>query len=224
MTNRRRFIESAAAGAAAIAIAPAAALADASRGHSAPVPGTPEATVWDITWTDRVKGKHRAVFDCTEVDEGAGVWRAGMWTRQAMEVLNVPRSDITPIVVVRHEAIELAMQQAFWDKYGVTATRLFSENRDPTKSVSGTAPAEKLSVSKEVPIVRKQLADGVIVLACGIAFQFVVSTIKDQDKVSDDDARARAMGYLIPGVILQPSGVFAVIRAQQAGAAYIKAS
>lgn len=29
---------------------------------------------------------------------------------------------------------------------------------------------------------------------------------------------------MVPGVILQPSGIFAVLRAQQAGALYVRAS
>jgi len=35
---------------------------------------------------------------------------------------------------------------------------------------------------------------------------------------------AGAIGYLVKGVILQPSGVFAAIRAQEAGATYLRAS
>jgi hypothetical protein len=42
--------------------------------------------------------------------------------------------------------------------------------------------------------------------------------------VSDDVARKQVIGYLVPGVILQPSGVFAATLAQGAGAAYLKAS
>jgi intracellular sulfur oxidation DsrE/DsrF family protein len=44
------------------------------------------------------------------------------------------------------------------------------------------------------------------------------------DKVSKEEAEKRARAQLLPGVILQPSGVFAVLRAQQAGCDYIKAS
>ena len=36
--------------------------------------------------------------------------------------------------------------------------------------------------------------------------------------------RKQAIAYLVPGVILQPSGVFAAIRAQEAGATYLRAS
>lgn len=37
-------------------------------------------------------------------------------------------------------------------------------------------------------------------------------------------ARARAKEMLIPGVILQPNGIFAALRAQEAGCAYVMAS
>ena len=37
-------------------------------------------------------------------------------------------------------------------------------------------------------------------------------------------ARTRALSLLIPGVTLQPSGVFAALRAQEAGCRYLLAS
>jgi hypothetical protein len=52
----------------------------------------------------------------------------------------------------------------------------------------------------------------------------MIDVIVKADKISDAEARTRAIGYLVPGVILQPSGVFAVTRAQEAGASYVKAS
>jgi hypothetical protein len=42
--------------------------------------------------------------------------------------------------------------------------------------------------------------------------------------VSDELARERAIGYLVPGVVLQPSGVFAAIGAQDAGCTCLRAS
>ena len=57
-----------------------------------------------------------------------------------------------------------------------------------------------------------------------MALQDCIDLIKTRDKIGDDEARKRAIAYLLPGVILQPSGVFAAIRAQQAGCAYLKSS
>lgn len=57
-----------------------------------------------------------------------------------------------------------------------------------------------------------------------MALQDCIDMIAQHDKVSADEARKRAIAYLVPGVILQPSGVFAVTTAREAGAAYVKAS
>jgi hypothetical protein len=62
------------------------------------------------------------------------------------------------------------------------------------------------------------MEQGGIVLACNLAFQFVVSKFRTEG-VTAEAAREEALKHLIPGVILQPSGFFAVVRAQQAGAA-----
>jgi hypothetical protein len=70
----------------------------------------------------------------------------------------------------------------------------------------------------------KQIARGVITLACNLALQDLVDLVKDADKISDAAARKIALDGLVPGVILQPSGVFACVLAQEAGCAYVKAS
>jgi hypothetical protein len=70
----------------------------------------------------------------------------------------------------------------------------------------------------------KFIARGGIALACNLAFDDCVEVVKSKDSVSAEEARKRALGYLVPGVILQPSGVFAAIRAQEAGCTYLRAS
>jgi intracellular sulfur oxidation DsrE/DsrF family protein len=48
--------------------------------------------------------------------------------------------------------------------------------------------------------------------------------VKAGENLSDEAALTRAISLLVPGVILQPSGVFAAIRAQQEGCIYLRAS
>jgi intracellular sulfur oxidation DsrE/DsrF family protein len=48
--------------------------------------------------------------------------------------------------------------------------------------------------------------------------------IAGKDKIPVDAARKKAESFLVPGVSIVPSGVFAVIRAQEAGCAYVRAS
>jgi hypothetical protein len=69
------------------------------------------------------------------------------------------------------------------------------------------------------------LARGAIVLACNLALGFFASTvIAKVDKVDGDEAKRRAKAALLPGVVLQPSGIFAVARAEEAGCHYIRAT
>jgi len=70
----------------------------------------------------------------------------------------------------------------------------------------------------------KLLARGAVVLACDLALQDCIALIQAKDKVSAKAARKQAIDMLVPGVILQPSGVFAVVRAQEAGCTYVRAS
>ncbi len=213
-TNRRRFLESAAANAAALAIMPAAALAAMPRG----VPEPQAAEDWDLSWTSKLKEKHAAIFDCTEPESGNGVWRASIWKKQTAEVTKASPADLVPVIVLRHDAIILAMQQSFWDKYGIGTLKNVT---DPQTS----APTQNNPVlSAGESGLRSQMDHGAVVLACNMALQDCISMIAANDKVGRDEATRRALAYLIPGVILQPSGVFAVIHAQNSGANYIKAS
>jgi hypothetical protein len=57
------------------------------------------------------------------------------------------------------------------------------------------------------------------VLCCDLALRgFVVPNLTKAD-IARDVARDEALKMLIPGVVVQPSGFFAVLRAQQAGCA-----
>jgi len=222
-SSRRNFLGAAAANAAALAVLPGTLFASLPR-DLAPVA---ESDEWDLTWPARLSGKYRAVFDCTEPESGFGVWRANAWAGQNMSVLKAAPADVTPAIVLRHAAIVLAMQQRFWDKYRI------GEKKKVTHPLTGEMTKKNpvlLDEKDGIPApfnnssLRKQLDRGVVVLACNLALQDCIDLIKSTDKVSDEDARKQAIAYLVPGVILQPSGVFAVVRAQEAGAAYVKAS
>lgn len=221
--NRRTFLGAAAVNAAALASMPGSLLANVPRDITA----TYSSDDWDVSWPSKLSGKHKAVFDNAEVESGYGVWRAAAWARQHMEVLKADRKDVTPAIILRHNAIVLAMQQAFWDKYGIGA------NNKVTHPLTGQ-PTDRnpvlLGEKEGIPApfnqatITNQMSHGVIVLACNLALQDMVDLIAKEDKVDAAEARKRAIGYLIPGITLQPSGVFAATLAQEAGASYVKAS
>jgi len=225
MPSRRSFLGLAGAGALAAAATSSPLLA-APAGRRSRAGAAPVTDTWDVSWIDRVKGKHKVVFDSPEVSDGAGLFRAIMWADQLKEVYGTPRSDISSVLVLRHAAIVLAMNDAFWNRFNVgrqvkmkdPGTRRWYAANPLSSTPAGTPPK---FASYTAPAF---VADGGIILACGLAFEQVVGRYAKEDKLSHEDATKRARENLLPGVILQPSGVFAVLSAQEAGCSYIMAS
>jgi hypothetical protein len=118
MSTRREFLERSTASAALFGtlalpldLIPVAPLAPAAAG------GAQED--WNTRWPARITGKHKALFDATEVESGYGVWRASAWAGQYRQVMKAAITDISPVIVLRHNAIILAMQHSFWARYGI---------------------------------------------------------------------------------------------------------
>lgn len=221
-TTRREFLDRLALGAAAVGALPLGLGALADPLH-AMTPATTAAD-WNVTWVRQLTGKHRVVFDVPEVESGYGVWRASIWANQYHQVLGIPTRELSAAVVLRHNGIALAMKQEFWDRYGVGKAKnvLHPLTQEPTHLnpvLIADAPEPYASFALD-----KFLARGGTALACDLALRDCVQLIATKDGMSPEAARARALEMMVPGVILQPSGVFAVVRAQDAGCQYVRAS
>ena len=190
--------------------------------HPAPVDDK-----WDLGWVERVeKGKFRAVFDSPDLNDGDALFRAIVWCDQYAEVYGTPRADMSPVVVFRHRAIPLIMGDEYWKRFNIGKERKVTtpEGKKWAESnpILGAQPDSTGALAKYS--LRKFIADGGTVLACNFAFAMVVGRYQKEDKLDSAAARQAALGAMVPGIILQPSGIFAVLRAQEAGCKYILAS
>lgn len=216
-SSRRHFLGALGAGALLPVVAT---MADATPG---PESGPKVVSAdWDMSWLDRVTGAHRAVFDGPELSEGLGVFRAALWPRQVREVYGTA-TTVTSILVLRHAAIDLAMGDSYWARFPVAKQAKWKNPStkqwwtiNPMRADSPETPSEWAGLSIEA-----FLAAGGIVLACNLAFQSVVDRYREKSSVATGVAREQALADLLPGVIMQPSGFFAAIRAQQAGCLFM---
>jgi hypothetical protein len=225
ITNRREFIERIGATAVFGAI-PAAALEPLARLSGSA--GSPAAE-WDFSWTNALKGrKHKALFDCAEVESGYGVWRASIWESQYQEALGAKPAEIKTVLVLRHNAVVLAFQQSLWDQAGIG--KASSVTHPVTMQGTDRNPALLAASRNEIPAqfdafaLPNFIARGGIVLACNLALQFFAGAWAQRGGISAEEAAKRAAASLVPGAILMPSGVMACVRAQQEGCVYVKAS
>ena len=131
--------------------------------------------------------------------------------------------DKSPAYAQRLEdARRTLLMEAAWSDY--LAKNPITEQPTTRNPVLLSADRGELPVPMASFNLEGLLKGGGIALACNLAFGDCVRTIAKNDKVDDAEARKRALTMLAPGVVLQPSGVFATIRAQEAGCQYLKAS
>ena len=232
-SDRRTFLKAAGLSAAALASAPSALHADEP--NLLPLSAVAEEReaweqaqqeTWDISWAKRVTGKHKAMFDVPEIEGGVGIFRAGIWGQQYTDVLKLSPGDLSTVIVIRHAAIPLAMNHDFWATYGLGKSLKIRNDKgkkwttvNPMLSTPSTDP--KSSTSNY--LLDKQIAKGAIALGCNLAFRQMVSIVAKQDKLSPAAAREKAKTFLVPGLIMQPSGIFANVMAEEAGCAFVNA-
>ena len=188
-------------------------------------PSSPQSS-WDVSWTGRITGAHRAVFDSPEVSAGLGLVRTLVWFKDYAEVYSPKAVDMNAVVVLRHNAIWLIMDDEFWDHHKIGAMLKINE-KDGTpvrrNPFLGPTPYGDLPPALADEVLKKLLAKATV-LACNLAFHDVVEQVKGEAGGDAAKAREMALRHVVPGVILQPSGVFGVLRAQEAGCNYILAS
>jgi hypothetical protein len=239
-TDRREFLQRLTLGSVALGSFPASLAAaepdavEPSRARSewlalrAELEQQPAAPAFDTTWTAKLTGKYKTVFDVPEINGGGGVWRAGLWSTHCRDVLKAEPTDVSSVIVIRHAGIPLAMNHEFWDLYDVgkerKVTHPMTDKKTRRNPVLMNAEEDKMPPMLASIALDKQIERGVVVLGCNTAFGGMVSMVAKKDKLNMGDARKKALTMLVPGVVLQPNGIFGVALAQHHGCTFVAAS
>ncbi len=239
-THRRGFLGIVATGAAALGLATIAAPFKLSaQQQKTPVkaaPGGAQAAPKSEadTWFDKVKGRHRVVYDAPKTHEIMPfVWpKVFLLTNAAT---GTPGSDCGVVVVLRHEGIGYAMQDKMWAKYGF-AELFNAKDIGPAFQAADAATATKtrnpfLNTKPgdfkvpgfgDVPIGINDLQkDGVMFCVCNAAMTVFSAIAAGKMNMKPEDVMKEWKENLIPGIQVVPSGVWALGRAQEHRCAYI---
>jgi len=228
-TTRRGFLGSIAAGTTAIgAAAIAAPLNSYAEAIKASNPEDADA------WFNKLKGKHKAVFDATKPHEILPF----AWPRVFLlsnAATGTVAKDCGVVVVLRHSAIPFAMEDRLWAKYN------FSEFFK-VGSIGGTFKAEdaETAITKrnpfwkpkagdfvipgvgQVPIGINDLqSDGVLFCVCDAALTVNSAVYAAKNNMDAATVKKDWTAGILPDIQVVPSGVWALGRAQEKGCAYI---
>jgi intracellular sulfur oxidation DsrE/DsrF family protein len=204
MTKRRDFLARMSVAAAAMAID-----VDELRAASSVTVSSPK---WDTSWIDRLeRAKYRVVFNASDISDGAAMNYAETFFGDYHEVHDTNDQQTRPVIVFRRLGTPMAFNDAMWDKYSLGEDTKVTD--DATK-----APAKRNVFRKSVETLQQR---GMISLVCNIATENWGRGIAQKRSLLVEDVQKDLKANLVPGAILVPSGIFALIRAQNAGCAYM---
>ena len=217
MTGRRRFVGQLGALAAAMTVA-----SDELRAASSSSQGT-----WDTSWLDRLAtAKYRVVFNASEVSDGDVLSHAATFFGDYRTVHGTKDQDTRPVIVFRRLGTPMAVNDHMWQTYRVGEDLKL---KDPETHAFATRNvfwrARKGVSGWEADMALESLhRRGLISLVCNVALGNWARGWAERAKRDTEEVVAEARANLIPGAILVPSGIYGLIRAQNAGCAYMPGS
>ncbi|MBS1949500.1 MAG: hypothetical protein OJF59_002786 [Cytophagales bacterium] len=172
-------------------------------------------------WFNQVKGKHKIVYDATEPNEGFPVIWSWVFYKSNNET-GTPDNQMTAMVVLRHRAISLAMQDSVWEKYkfGEVFNVTDGNTKAPATKNIYLEPTDPRMVMLKADGIKALMERGVMFCVCGMAIAANSMRIAKAMNVSPEKVKKEWMDGIIPGIQVVPSGVWAVGRAQEHGCAY----
>jgi intracellular sulfur oxidation DsrE/DsrF family protein len=214
MTRRREFLAQLGVTAAALAFD-----ADEMKAASSPSSGP-----WDTSWIDRLtSAQYRVVFNASDIADGAAMDFAATFLDHMHEAHDTTDQQTRPVIVFRRLGTVMAFNDRIWDRYQL------GDDRKVTDSTT-KAPARRNVFWKAAPGASGQDVStkidtlqgrGLICLVCNIAVNNVGYSLATKAKQDVAELRKELKDNLIPGAILVPSGIYALIRAQNAGCAFM---
>lgn len=222
--SRRGFLGRAAAVAAATlaggsslgALTPASLGAEPSRRDWGDAP-------WDMSWVDQLQAAtYKVVFDARTVDDRAAnlAWD---FFQQYHAVYDLPDSATHAVIVMRQLGTPMGMNDAMWDKYQIGAATKTNDRVTGKAATRNTFwRAGEGAADYEIGMSLEDLhRRGTTFLLCNRATMNAAADMARRTGRGEEAVKQEVRENLIPGAILMPDGIFALIRAQNAGAAYM---
>jgi intracellular sulfur oxidation DsrE/DsrF family protein len=190
----------------------------------------PEAGIaegaWDMSWVEQLqKVPYKGVFDSPALADGAALDLAsGIWDN-FKEVYGTDEST-RMVIVMRQLGQVMAFNDAMWEKYAIGEER--KVNDPATKQPARRNPWAKALAGEPAWAVASKLdalhARGAIFLVCNRASMNWANSAAERTKRDVEEVKNDVRKNLVPGAVLMPTGVFALVRAQNAGCAYMRGS
>lgn len=183
---------------------------------------------WDLTWVDRLAGaSDRAVFDWpTSADPADPIVMelAARYLDNCAAAYSPGSYSAIAVLNIRTTAIAAGMTDAAWSRYALGAEY---NVKDPATQESATrnpfwSRAAQSPAVAGVPTLQELVKRGSVILVCDFAMGHLSSRLAKKSGRTVDEVHAELRHSLVPGAYAVPSGIFGLVRAQNAGCAFVR--
>lgn len=173
---------------------------------------------WDMSWLDRLTGKHRQVFDLSDLEIGLVVVRN--WLDAFHEVYGLEHTQLNAVVGIGGHAFAINATDELYRKFPI------GQEWHVTDPATGQ-PADRnpfLDGGTQVPFigagVRPLMERGVIFWQCNNALHGVAAQLAAAVKRPPPEIYRELRAGLNPGVILVPAHTMLIGLCQERGCSY----
>jgi intracellular sulfur oxidation DsrE/DsrF family protein len=211
MSDRRAFLG-------AVATLSAGAVLRIDGGGTSPSPSD--------AWLDRLKGKHRQLFDVPEPDGGAVLRHARAYLDVWRDTYGVPERDINVVVVFYARTVPLGLQDAMWAKYKLGEAINLT---DPTTNAPlvrnyfmHPQPGDPVGDGTPESSIESLQRRGVVFLLCNNALLRWSGRLEKLGLGSAAEIHDDLVAHALPGVTVVPAAFIAMTKAHEHGFAYAR--
>jgi intracellular sulfur oxidation DsrE/DsrF family protein len=214
---RREFLGKLAAGAGTTLALPT--LLTSFNAEASVAPAVPLAEADE--WFKKVKGKHRIVYDASEPNMGFPVAWAFIFYK-TNNATGTADNELTAVVVLRHGAIPLAMDDKLWEKYKFGEMFKINDSNTSAPAIKNiySVTSEPIWTALGIEGIKALIARGVMFCVCDVALTVYSGFAAKAINGNPEEVKKEWLSGLIPGVQVVPSGVWAIGRAQENKCAY----
>ena len=171
-------------------------------------------------WPGALKGRHKQLVDAYEYNGGFPLAFAYTFVSPNLTPTITPGVS-TAVVILRHGAFPIALNNAMWEKYKVGETMKIIDPETKAPAVKnpllhpkpGILPVDQMSIDW-------LLENGTIFGACNAALHVLSKLHAKNAGVTPEEAAKEWAANIVPGMTVIPSGTWGVNRAQEAGCTY----
>jgi intracellular sulfur oxidation DsrE/DsrF family protein len=179
---------------------------------------------WDTSWLDRLaSAQYRVVFNTSEIAEGNVLGYVDAFFSDFHAAHGTTDQQTRPVVVFRRLGTPMAFNDTIWQRYALGEDLKI---KDPVTNAFATRnvywkPREGATGWEAEYAIEPLQRRGMVSLVCNVAMTNLAHRMAQRFKRDPEAVTAEVRDNLIPGAILVPSGIYGLIRAQNAGCAYM---